>query len=100
MATDAVLSEFNADTPHTPNAATAITTDEIEEHSFEPFIIRICFEWYEGIGQTMSDEADTLVGTSQEHETLQIRANIKFESEKTFSDLKHGLFRFDFYLEL
>lgn len=26
------------------------------------------------------------------------RANIKFEREKTFSDLKHGLFRFDFYL--
>lgn len=26
------------------------------------------------------------------------KSRIKFEREKTFSDLKHGLFRFDFYL--
>ena len=26
----------------------ATDTDEIKEHSFEPFIVRICFEWYEG----------------------------------------------------
>lgn len=26
------------------------------------------------------------------------KANIKFTREKTFSDLKHGLFRFDFYI--
>ena len=25
-------------------------------------------------------------------------ARIKFEREKTFSDLKHGKFRFDFYI--
>jgi hypothetical protein len=25
-------------------------------------------------------------------------AHINFEREKTFSDLKHGLFRFDFYI--
>jgi hypothetical protein len=25
-------------------------------------------------------------------------AKIKFQREKTFSDLKHGLFRFDFYI--
>ena len=26
------------------------------------------------------------------------KAKIKYEREKSFSDLKHGLFRFDFYL--
>ena len=26
------------------------------------------------------------------------QARIRFEREKTFSDLKHGLFRFDFYI--
>jgi hypothetical protein len=26
------------------------------------------------------------------------RAKIKYQREKTFSDLKHGLFRYDFYL--
>ena len=25
--------------------------------------------------------------------------HIKFEREKTFKDLKHGLFRFDFYIK-
>ena len=27
------------------------------------------------------------------------QARIKFEREKTFSDLKHGKFRFDFYFK-
>ena len=27
------------------------------------------------------------------------KARIKFECEKTFGDLRHGLYRFDFYLE-
>ena len=27
-----------------------------------------------------------------------LATNIKFYREKTFSDLKHGLFRFDFYI--
>jgi hypothetical protein len=27
------------------------------------------------------------------------RAGIRFVREKTFSDLKHGLFRFDFYIK-
>ena len=26
------------------------------------------------------------------------KEKIKFQKEKTFSDLKHGLFRFDFYI--
>lgn len=26
------------------------------------------------------------------------QANIKFQREKSFSDLKHGLFRYDFYI--
>ena len=44
---------------------------------FEPFTIRVFFEWYDGETATMSDEMDTLIGTS-ENEVLQIQANIKF----------------------
>ena len=50
-----------------------------ESFEFKPFTIRVYFEWYDGETASMNDEADTLVGTSQENETLQIRANIKFE---------------------
>jgi hypothetical protein len=30
--------------------------------------------------------------------TLLKQAKLKFQREKTFQDLKHGLFRFDFYI--
>lgn len=56
-------------------------TDENQEHSFEPFIIRICFEWYEGEDETMSDDADTLVGNNALNNELEIRAQIKFEQK-------------------
>lgn len=56
-------------------------TDEIQEHSFEPFIIRICFEWYEGEDETMSDDADTLIGNNALNNELEIRAQIKFEQK-------------------
>jgi very-short-patch-repair endonuclease len=31
--------------------------------------------------------------------TILNQSKIKFQKEKTFSDLKHGLFRFDFYIQ-
>lgn len=45
--------------------------------TFKPFTIRVFFEWYDGETATMSDEMDTVIGTS-ENEELQIQANIKF----------------------
>ena len=38
--------------------------------------------------------------SSYENQVINIlkAAKINFQREKTFSDLKHGLFRFDFYI--
>lgn len=53
----------------------ASSSDDV--FKFEPFTIRVFFEWYDGETATMSDEMDTLIGTSK-NEVLQIQANIKF----------------------
>ena len=50
-----------------------------ETFKFKPFTIRVYFEWFDGENSTMSDDVDTLVGTSTDITSLQIRANIKFE---------------------
>lgn len=55
--------------------------DEIETSNFEPFTIRICFEWYEGKDEKMNDEADTLIGIDAENNELEIEAEIKFEQK-------------------
>lgn len=59
----------------------ATNSDEIEEPSFEPFTIRICFEWYEGKDEKMNDEADTLIALDAENNELEIEAKIKFEQK-------------------
>ena len=59
----------------------ATNTDEIKEHSFEPFIVRICFEWYEGENEKMDDEDDTLVVNNDEASDLEINAVVKFEQK-------------------
>lgn len=59
----------------------ATDTDEIKEHSFEPFIVRICFEWYEGENEKMDDEDDTLVVNNDEDSDLEINAVVKFEQK-------------------
>ncbi len=57
--------------------------NETENFNFEPFTIRIYFEWYEGEEEQMNDEADTAIGstTTEENEelTFTINANISFE---------------------
>ena len=63
------------------NTIVTSDSDEIQEHTFEPFIIRVCFEWYEGNGETMGDDADTLVGSTKETSDLEISAVIKFEQK-------------------
>jgi hypothetical protein len=48
---------------------------------FEPFTIRVFFEWYEGENELMNDTADTTVGNTAatENTTFQMHANIAFE---------------------
>ncbi|MDD4705600.1 MAG: hypothetical protein PHS24_00090 [Bacilli bacterium] len=49
--------------------------------TFNPFTIRIYFEWFEGTNETMNDEADTTIGTLAVNEStvLEMNANITFE---------------------
>lgn len=55
--------------------------NEIEEFKFDAFTIRVFFEWYEGINELMSDEADSIIGflAASEGTTLAMSANISFE---------------------
>ena len=59
----------------------ATNSDEIKTSNFEPFTIRICFEWYEGQSEKMNDEADTLISVDSENNELEIEAKIKFEQK-------------------
>lgn len=54
---------------------------EIESFKFEPFTIRVYFEWYDGEGKLMNDEDDSLIGklAATEDYTFEIKANISFE---------------------
>lgn len=56
-------------------------TDEIIESNFEPFIIRVFFEWFEGESEKMDDKDDTLIATSSDDNQLEIGAEIKFEQK-------------------
>ena len=66
---------------------TLVYNNKVDENgnkfSFSPFTIRVFFEWFDGETATMSDEMDTLVGTSEDVTSLQIQANIKFEQNIT-----------------
>ncbi|MGM9877197.1 MAG: hypothetical protein ACI33S_00975 [Bacilli bacterium] len=55
---------------------TLIYDNQEENYSFEPFTIRIYFEWYEGENELMDDISDTQVSNTQDN--LQIKANIQF----------------------
>ena len=59
----------------------ASSSDEIKNKGFKPFTIRICFEWYEGTGEKMNDEADTLIGNNAQNNDLNIKASINFEQK-------------------
>lgn len=53
----------------------------IENFKFEPFTMRIYFEWYEGTEEIMDDTADTEVGkkAANEDTPIDITATINFE---------------------
>jgi len=48
---------------------------------FEPFTIRVYFEWYEGTSEAMTDDEDTAVGLSAatDNTKFKMTANITFE---------------------
>ena len=54
--------------------------NKTENFKFEPFTIRIYFEWFEGESEQMNDEADSKVGNEAvtNDTNLDIKANIKF----------------------
>ena len=56
-------------------------SDEIKASNFEPFTIRICFEWYEGEEEKMNNETDTSIALDAENNELEIEAIIKFEQK-------------------
>ena len=51
----------------------------LDEDNFEPFTIRVFFEWYDEEDNTMSDDADTNLITNKEN--FNITANITFEQK-------------------
>jgi len=55
--------------------------NETPDFAFDTFTIRVYFEWFEGTGETMSNEADTEVATEAgENDTkLIINADVTFE---------------------
>lgn len=59
----------------------ASSSDEIEDFKFEPFTIRIFFEWFEGDGEQMDDEDDTLIGYTADENNLEINTVIRFEQK-------------------
>jgi len=56
-------------------------SDELINYDFEPFVVRICFEWYEGSDEKMDDEFDTIIASDVENNELEIKAEIKFEQK-------------------
>ena len=53
----------------------------VQNYSFDPFTVRIYFEWYDGENEEMDDEADSLIGAAAAEDdiTFTIDANISFE---------------------
>ncbi len=50
-----------------------------ENYSFEPFTIRVYFEWYDEDDNIMNDNEDTTITNTNEN--LQIKANIQFKQK-------------------
>ena len=54
--------------------------NETPDFAYETFKIRVYFEWYEGEGETMDDEADTVIGlaAAETGESFNLSATIAF----------------------
>ena len=68
--------------PITDNQINNLLTydNSTENFRFEPFKVRIYFEWYEGQNENMNDEADTQIGkeAATNDAKLQIKTTISF----------------------
>lgn len=51
-----------------------------KDFAFEPFTVRIYFEWFEGANENMDDEADTqlAINANKNNTKLQIKASLEF----------------------
>ena len=60
---------------------TMLYDKNISSFRFEPFMIRVYFEWYEGENELMNDYNDSLIGhlAATEDITIKLTANILFE---------------------
>ena len=59
-------------------------TENYQAGGFDPFTIRVYFEWVEGEGETMNDAADTVIGhnaTNSATDSMEMTANIHFEQK-------------------
>ena len=58
-----------------------IFNNSVNNFRFQPFTVRICFEWLDGENGTMNDAADTAIGlgAASGNTTISINANISFE---------------------
>jgi hypothetical protein len=65
---------------------TVLFDNETEDFAFEPFTIRVYFEWYDGDDDEMDDEDDTAIGLGDD-ESFSISASITFE-QVTDSELE------------
>lgn len=67
---------------NTLNSNTITGTLNYDNSVYQPFTIRVYFEWFEGNGELMNDAQDTLVATSTDiTPSLNITANISFEQK-------------------
>ena len=71
---------------YTTLSSNTITNDLLFDNttpnfSFQPFTVRICFEWFDGENELMDNDDDTLVGidAASDEVTFTIDANISFE---------------------
>ena len=71
---------------YTTLSSNTITNDllfdnTVDNFQFNPFTVRIYFEWYDGENEEMDDEADSLIGAAAAEDdiTFTIDANISFE---------------------
>lgn len=64
---------------------TLLYDNSIDNFKFEPFTVRIYFEWYEGENEQLDDTKDTEIGTkaANENTPLEITASINFEQNSS-----------------
>ena len=59
-------------------------TENYTSNGFDPYTVRVYFEWVEGSGETMNDAADTAIGhaaTNAATDSIEMTATIHFEQK-------------------